>query len=353
MGTTFTKLPVRRNGKKPPAWEALKDEQLLDLRFCDLTDLSIEGSWLSELTEQVRGELHERGLRFNPHFWLSSEWFSPEGVPGVAIPFYLASKRLMRLEERMMYDVEGGIKRTCLMLLRHEVGHAIEAAYRLDRRAGFRKHFGKASKPYPTYYSPKPFSRQFVLHLDWWYAQSHPCEDFAETFAVWLRPGSQWRRRYRNWGAFRKLEYMDEVMNSIRKKSPLVRTRMKIDPISRLKTTLRDHYLEKRKRYGSEYPDFFDSDLRKLFVKATPDADLPTASSCLRKIGPSLRNRVAIWTGEYAYTVDQVLKDMIARSRELNLRVNRPAEELKIELAILLTMQVTNYLHSSEHRLAI
>ena len=29
------------------------------------------------------------------------------------------------------------------------------------------------------------------MHLDPWYAQSHPDEDFAETFAVWLTPEVQ------------------------------------------------------------------------------------------------------------------------------------------------------------------
>ena len=54
-----------------------------------------------------------------------------------------------------------------------------------------------------------------MLNLANWYAQSHPIEDFAETFAVWLRPGSRWRSRYADWPALRKLEYVDALMQEV------------------------------------------------------------------------------------------------------------------------------------------
>ena len=83
----------KRAVRAPSEWEDWNDERLLDLRMCDL-DLRIAGSGLEPLIEQVRRELIERDLRFNPHFWLSDEWFSPAGVPGVALPFYLAHPKL-------------------------------------------------------------------------------------------------------------------------------------------------------------------------------------------------------------------------------------------------------------------
>jgi Putative zinc-binding metallo-peptidase len=335
-----------------PAWARLRDDQLLDLRISDL-GLKIRGTPLEPRIAQLYDELQERGLRLLPRCWLSGEWFSPHDAPGVAIPFYLAHPRLRRLEAHEMQEVEGGTKYWCMQLLRHEAGHAYETAYRLARRKRWRKLFGRASKPYPEFYNPKPVSRQFVQHLDWWYAQSHPVEDFAETFAVWLRPGMQWRKRYKDWPAIEKLEYVEELMEELAGKRPQVRLREEVEPVHRLRQTLREYYREKQERYGSDYPDFYDRDLGRLFPQPADHRQYPPASSFLRRISPELRRRVSSWTGEYAYTINRVLRDMIHRSRELDLRVSRPAGELKLEAAILLTMQTMNYLLSRNHHIAV
>ncbi len=333
-------------------WANWPDERLLDLRFCDL-GLSIHKTVLEERIEQLYEEMARRGLRFRPHFWLSYEWFCPDGVPGVAIPFYLAHPRLMKLEHRQMLEVEGGTRDWCMRLLRHEVGHAINNAYRLHRRRRWREVFGKATEPYPDYYQPRPFSRRFVIHLDYWYAQSHPSEDFAETFAVWLSSRSLWKKRYQGWPALKKLEYVNELMGEIADAVPPVRTRRQEEPLRTLKTTLREHYTARRSHYGIEHPDFYDRDLRRLFTDTGRSASSEKASVFLRRIGPEIRELVAHWTGEHQYTIEQVLDDMITRCRELKLRVNRPKTRAKMEAAILLTVQTMNYLHSGYHRLAI
>src|SRR5690242_17443723 len=193
------------------AWADLPDEQLLDLRFSEL-GLQIEGSWLDARVTMLHDELAARGLTFQPHYWLSAEWFTPDGVPGIAMPFYLAHPRLMRLEKAQMLEVEGGTPEWCLQILRHEAGHAFDNAYELRKLRRRVRAFGRPSTPYPDFYLPKPYSKSFVLHLDSWYAQSHPDEDFAETFAVWLSPDSDWRVRYAEWPALRKLETMDGLM---------------------------------------------------------------------------------------------------------------------------------------------
>ena len=125
--------------------------------------------------------------------------------------------------------------------------------------------FGSFAQPYPDFYKPKPKSRKYVLHLPAWYAQAHPAEDFAETFAVWLTPRSQWRRRYRGWPALRKLEYIDELMNDLAGTKPRNRTRTKVEPLSALKITLREHYRRKRERYDFEWPAVYDRDLHRIF----------------------------------------------------------------------------------------
>jgi len=179
-------------------WTTLSDDKLLDIRMCDL-HLSIEGTEIEPRITQLNSELEARGLHFKPHYYLSDEWFTPDGVPGIAIPFYLAHPRLAKLEEAEMLEVEGGDFESCLRILRHEAGHAIDNAYRLRRRPTRRRLFGNPATDYPEYYTPKPYSKSFVQHLDHWYAQSHPDEDFAETFAVWLDQSSLWGTRYAGW----------------------------------------------------------------------------------------------------------------------------------------------------------
>ena len=331
---------------------ALSDEELLDVRMSEL-ELRIEGTLLEERIEQLYAELANRKLSFRPHCWLSDEWFSPDGVPGIAIPFYLAHRRLMRLERRQMLDVEGGPKEWCMRILRHEAGHAIDTAYQLHRRHTWREVFGKYSEPYPKYYQPKPYSKSYVLHLDLWYAQSHPAEDFAETFAVWLRPRSRWRVRYRDWPVIRKLRYVQQLMVEIRDKKPLGSVRARPHSLREIRKTLREHYEAKRRLYAVDYPHFYDRDLRRLFSDAPQYGGNESAARFLRRIRPELRRVVAHWTGEYRYTIDQVLGEMIDRCRELKLRLDRHEDQAKHDALVMLTVQTMNYLHSGYHRLAL
>jgi hypothetical protein len=252
-----------------------------------------------------------------------------------------------------MLEVEGGTPEWCMQILRHETGHAIENAYLLRRRRKRQELFGKSSKTYPEYYTPKPYSKSFVLHLDMWYAQSHPDEDFAETFAVWLTPQSMWRERYAGWPALKKLDYIESLMHEIAGRPPLENTTRFVDPFSGIQETLREHYQKKREHYGLEYPNFYDRDLRRLFSDAPGFAENATAANFLRRIRKEVRRKVADWTGEYQYTIDQVLQDMIQRCRELNLRLAVPEERAKLDFTVLLTVQTMNYLHSGRHRVAL
>src|SRR5512138_965336 len=225
--------------RRPPLgddWPDLSDEQLLDVRLSDLR-LSISGT-LAARIDQLRPELESRGLKLPVHFYLSNEWFTPDGGTAIAIPFYLAHPRLERLEESQMFEVEGGEHEWCMRILRHEAGHAIDHAFRLHRRRKRLDIFGPSSKPYPEFYTPKPYSKSFVLHLDSWYAQSHPDEDFAETFAVWLTPNSEWRHRYAEWKALPKLEYMDALMGTLRRHPAPVDNPAEIDALPNLRITL-------------------------------------------------------------------------------------------------------------------
>jgi hypothetical protein len=330
-------------------WVDYGDEQLLDVRLADLP-LRIEGT-LAGRIEQLRAELAGRGLRLPIHFYLADEWFTPDGATSIAIPFYLAHHRLEKLEEAQMFEVEGGEHEWGMRILRHEAGHAIDNAFRLRLKRQRREIFGNPSTPYPEFYTPRPHSKSFVLHLDSWYAQSHPDEDFAETFAVWLTPNSEWRTRYSGWPAVKKLEYMDALMRSLRDKDPRVDNPAEIDPLPKLRKTLRQHYRTKRRHYGVDYPNFYDRDLRRLFSDAPEFADNITAAQFIARIRRPVRRVVANWTGIYQYTIDQVLEDMIARCRELKLRLAVSEDVARQEFTVLLTVQAMNYLHSGGHRL--
>ena len=330
-------------------WADFGDESLLDARMAELP-LTIEGT-LAERIARLRAELDDRGLGFPLHFYLSDEWFTPDGATAIAIPFYMAHPRLEKLEESQMFEVEGGEEEWCMRILRHEAGHAIDNAYRLRLRRQRREVFGSPSTPYPEFYTPKPYSKSYVLHLDSWYAQSHPDEDFAETFASWLTPNSEWRQRYAGWPALRKLEYLDSLMTSLRDTPPRVDNPQEVDALPRLRKTLRQHYRTKRRHYGVDYPNFYDRDLRRLFSDGPEVADNTTAAQFISRIRRPVRKVVASWTGIYQYTIDQVLEDMIDRCRELKLRLAVPEDQARQEFTVLLTVQTMNYLHSGGHRL--
>jgi hypothetical protein len=334
-----------------PDWASASDEVLLAMRMCDL-DLSLEGTDVEQRIALVNAELTAQGLAL-PHYWLSDEWFTPDGVPGVAIPFYLAHPRLAKLELSQMLEVEGGDPETCLKILRHEAGHAIDNAYGLRRLRARRRLFGSPSVEYPAYYTPKPYSKSFVQHLDHWYAQSHPDEDFAETFAVWLDPASNWRARYGGWPAERKLEYVDHLMRSVAKRRPRFRTKREVDPLPRLKKTLAEHYRKKREHYGLDHPDFYDSDLRNMFSNAPEYAKRPSAARFVRRIRKEARATVASFTDSYQYTIDQLLEKLIERCREQNLHLTDTEEATRIDFMVFLTVQTMNYLHSGRHRVAL
>jgi hypothetical protein len=330
-------------------WARWPDKRLMEVRMKDL-DLTIEGTWIEECVAELYEELEQRGLRLRPHMWLSDEWFSPDRIAGVAIPFYLAHPRLMRLERSQMIDVEGGTVAECMRILRHETGHAFQHGYQLQRRRHWQRLFGKSSTRYPDYYRPNPASKQYVQHLRLWYAQSHPDEDFAETFAVWLKPRSDWRKRYAGWPALRKLEYVDELMAEIGETRPELRSRAKVEPLRTITRTLGEHYAQRRALYEVSFPDVWDRDLKRLFSDDPRHRRHEAASSFLRRNRGEIRRMVAKWTGEYQFTLDIVLKDMIGRCRQLRLRAVGPERQLKMDFAVLLTVKTMHFLYEQGRR---
>jgi hypothetical protein len=317
-----TRKKTRSSGRirRKPAWTRLSDERLLDLRLCDL-GLRIEGSPVERPLLRLYRELERRGIDFRPHYWIAQEWFSPDGVPGIAIPFYLLHPRLKSLERRFMGEVEGGNAESLMKILRHEAGHAIDTAYRLRRRKEWRETFGPASRRYPRHYRPRPGSKRFVQHLDSWYAQSHPTEDFAETFAVWLKPGSTWRSQYKDWPARRKLEYVARTMEALQGQRPRVRARHHVEPIRIARRTLRQHYAAMVRHYRADDAEKIDKILQRVFTNRRQRVRQMRASTFLRLHGPRLRRRVAARLDASEYLVQELLDHLIGRVRVLRLLV--------------------------------
>jgi Putative zinc-binding metallo-peptidase len=347
--TDLTPRARRKPGTRRLEWTHLSDQELLRLRMCDL-GLSLHRSPLRRHIDRLYSELDGRGIRFRPHVWLSEEWFSPDGVPGIAVPFYLAHPRLMRLERKMTREVEGGNINWLMRILRHEAGHAIDSAYRLRRRAHWRALFGSASTPYRSRYRARPASRHHVQHLGDWYAQSHPTEDFAETFAVWLAPRSGWQRRYASWPALRKLNFVQQVAFELTSLRPPVRARDRIEPLDVNQRTLAQHYRWKLARARARRGLLVD---RLLDRVCTPQGDgrAIAAAALLRASKKPLLAWMIRSGGIDRYGAHQILRTAIDRCRQRGLYVSGPRRDALHALRRVLARLVRRYLRSHGMRL--
>lgn len=332
-----------------PSWAALPDNELLTFRICDL-HAQIEGSELEPRIAQLSEELERRGLRLKPESYLGDEWFSPEGSSLIAIPFYLAHPRLKQLELHQMLAVEGGTLSWCMQLLRHECGHAYDHGYEFSKREQWAEVFGSPDLEYePETYRPRPYSKSFVRHLPNWYAQAHPDEDFAETFAVWLTlTPDEWCRQYRGWKALDKLQYIESLMQEVREKAPSIRRGRRTWDASRSRRTLEKYYAARRKLYAEDFPDVYDADLRSIFEHA--DLGDESAAQVMQRMRGRLSSAVVRWTGQHKYVVDMLVRRLITRTRELKLQAPRDHAALMMELASYLSALVTNHLHTGRFK---
>ena len=238
-----------------------------------------------------------------------------------------------------------------MRIIRHETGHAIDEAFQFYRRPEYVAVFGSPSRQYPSSYAVKPHSRRHVVHLNSWYAQSHPVEDFAETFATWLLPKRLWRRQYRDWPAIEKLEAVDAWLSECRHVPPLVTDRRPEGELHGNERTLAEHYEEKRAFYGVDASAKFDDELRRIFVGPgeahRANGRSPSAVSVLRTIRSPVRKELARPLGVPAYTVDQVLRQLIQRARALNLKHLRPTATTIDEVVKLVSRTTTDILKNS------
>jgi len=336
------------------------EEQLLQTRLCDLP-IAIEGTWLEACLVQLHAELTAKGITFLPSCYLADEWLTPEGEVVIGIPFYLAHPLLLKLEHKMMLEAEGEGKTWCMQLLRHETGHALTYAYKLNERKDWQKMFGSPSKEYGDTYKFKPYSKNFVRHLDGFYAQYHPDEDFVETFAVWLTPDSNWQQEYKGQGALEKLEFVNQLMESIKGKSPLKKRGRQLWSQAKSKMTLAKYY-NKKQSTREDLIDFHDSQLNKIFKSLSPEEwiafkkeqrkskNLVSASSLVQAHAKNLMNSVDRCTGERKYIISGLLKNIALRTKQLNMIVQGDDKVALLQLSVYVTSLVANYVHTGLYR---
>jgi len=330
----------------------IDERDLLKTRFKDLK-LSLSDSDVSSYVGQLYLELEEKGLVFKPDFFIGDEWFSPEGMNAIAIPFYLVNERLKNLEQSQMLEVEGGHPDWFMKLLRHEAGHCFDHCYRFSKRKKWTQVFGSPNIEYqPDTYRPQPYSKSYVKHLDRWYAQAHPDEDFAETFAVWLDPKSDWKKQYSKWPvALAKLNYMDKLARESRDLKILAEKGRYPSCVTNLTMTLEKFYARKRRAYGDSYPDFYDSDLKFIFNgDATLSKREYAAAQFMNRHRKAIVATVAWATSEKKFTIDALVKRLTDRCLKLDLKTGKNENQTIMEVASFLTSLVKNYLFTGKFK---
>jgi hypothetical protein len=313
--------------------------------------LTLRGSQLEPIIACFQTELERAGIRrLKPHFYLADEWGVPDGTISIGIPFYLARPDLTALHAQHVGHVEGTSPADILRYLRHEMGHVVNYAYRLYDQEDWIKHFGAITQPYREEYRPEPFSRRFVWHLPGWYAQKHPDEDWAETFAVWMTPGRDWRAEYGSWPeALAKLTYCDRTVTALADRDPPVTA---TDEDGEFIFSPEEHYGGGAGPEG-EFPPGLEGALKAIFEEiGHPDDSSSTAprrpaSALIGRLERDLMSDVYRWTGHFPEHTRGLLRHLAGLADRL--RQVYP-EDRETRAAVALTTLVTALAMNHVHR---
>jgi hypothetical protein len=302
-----------------PFPEAALNSPLRDL------GLQIEGTRLEPILAEFDRELDRVGLgSLRPEYYLSTEWGVPFETVAIAIPFYLARPDLTALHAERVGHVEGFDRADILRYLRHEMGHVVNYAYRLYDEEEWVKQFGSITQPYNEEYRPEPFSRRYVRHLPGWYAQKHPDEDWAETFAVWMTPGLDWRAEYGAWPvACAKLAYCERTMAALRDRDPVVTSAELDEDVGEIEYSLDQYYRVDPAALDGEGPRGLDGALRAIFEDLggaegmSLEEPLVPASDLIRRLEPELLANVFRWTGHFPERTRVLVRFLAERAGQL------------------------------------
>jgi hypothetical protein len=186
-----------------------------------------------------------------------------------------------------------------------------------------------------------------VLHLEHWYAQSHPTEDFAETFAVWLRPKARWRAEYSGWPALAKLEFVDGLMAELAGSKPSKRDRSFIAPLAHNSRTLGEHY-RRRAYFGRGQEQRFDTWLLRIFKPRNAAARAGSAERFLSEVRPQLTRALLRRTRVHPYLAYQVLRAVRRRALSLDLTLAGSKRDALQQVAELHERVLADLLHRNE-----
>jgi len=329
--------------------QGFRESNLFGAPIRDLR-LTIDGTRLQPVIEEFRAELARCGItKLVPRFHLSTEWGVPFGTVVIGIPFYLARPELTELHGEEVGHIEGFNRTDILRYLRHEMGHVINYAYKLYDLEAWVKLFGSITQPYREEYRPQPFSRRFVRHLPGWYAQKHPDEDWSETFAVWMTPGSNWRADYAQLPtALAKLEFCARTIASLGE--PLVTAAELDDDVSGIDYTLEQYY----QSYSADAEPGaagLDGDLRAIFDDFQESEDgkaqeTQPAAELIRRHERELMATVFRWTGHFPEKTRSLVRGLAKRAEALKQVYPRNAEEeVLVNVTTLVTSLAMNFVH--------
>jgi hypothetical protein len=333
------------------------ESKLLATPIRDL-GLNLAETRLAPIIAEFEDELRRVGItRLRPTFYLATEWGVPFPSTGIAIPFYLARPDLTALHAAQAGLVEGVHKADILRYLRHEMGHVVNYAYRLYERQEWVKLFGVFTQPYLEEYRPDPFSRRFVYHLPGWYAQKHPDEDWAETFAVWMTPGANWRRDYAGWPeALAKLEYCDRTLATLKDRDPPPPAVDEEDDEADEMAVALESYYRHQTPPAEEMPPGLDGALRAIFENLGdldvdgPDVVHRPASALIRDLEGELLANIYRWTGHFPERARPLLRYLAQRADQLSQVYPVPREkEAIVALTTVVTALAMNHVHRGSY----
>lgn len=343
-----TATAFRERAPEPHFGEGLPDasQGLLQARIKDLK-LHLSGTPLERHIQQLYGEMEVRGVGLRPQCYLSDQWGCPSGVPVIGIPFYLADPNLHSIEAELGGGAES--ERDIMMYLRHEAGHTFNYAYKLYETEEWQNLFGDYAAPYHDDFKPHPFSRKYVVHISGWYAQKHPDEDFAETFAVFLTPGLDWERRYKGWGCLKKLQYVQRIVEQLGRQAPEVMLEERDLDVDQMEETVLDHYRQRRlsERIDVQLGEHLDQDLMNLFEPA--EAAAIPADTLVRAEKQAVVHAVTQYAGVSQGLVSSVVDHLLERTIALELTVHREkSRDYTTRLTSLVTALAMNYLYTDK-----
>ncbi len=275
---------------------------------------------LARYKKVLQSELRSYGLSFDFHLWVSDEWFCPDGVPGFALPFYLFNPDLMKIHKQETGFIDGKSETEILKLMRHELGHAIDNAFGIRKNKDRQRIFGPSTIDYPTSYRPRVYSRNYIHYLGEGYAQSHPDEDFAETFAFWLDPRKPWRMKRFSKTVSEKLNFMDRLMRQLRGMSPLLTNRFRVDPIEKNRTPTGKFYREFHSTRNTSALKRVDHELKQAFQ--WPGEKSMSLSFYLRKEKQYWKQQLSTEEGIYKYEAERAIEKIIRRAEKLEIKGN-------------------------------